>query len=165
VPTSTTESTTESRETAPDSREAAKLLAATAALLLILIGGFEPFYLRVFRIDRAKEEAAFAQMPYRKMTGLQTFLKGVDAHTPPGARIAIWCPFRQWEGGYGYAYYRASYLLPGKQVVPLLAPHDDHLQLANLAQADYLASFDDQIAAPGFDDNWRDQYGMLLKKR
>jgi len=156
---------TESPETAPDSRAAAKRLAASAALLLILIGGFEPFYLRVFRIDRAKEEASFAAMPYRKMTGLQDFLKGVDAHTPPGARIAIWCPFRQWEGGYAYAYYRASYLLPGKQVVPLLARNEDHLQLANLAHADYLASFDDEIEAPGFDDNWRDPYGILLKKR
>ncbi len=144
-------------------RASAERLAATAALLLILIGAFEPFYLRIFMIDRKREEAAFSALPFRKMPGLQTFLQGVDAQTPPGARIAIWLPFHQWEGGYGYAYYRASYLLPGKQVVPLLEQHADRLNLVNLAQADYLASFDEQIKAPGFESKWRDAHGMLLK--
>ena len=145
------------------SRASAKRLAAAATLLLILIGGFEPFYLRVFTLDRAREESAFSALPFRKMPGLQTFLQGVDAHTPPNARIAIWLPFHQWEGGYGYAYYRASYLLPGKQVVPLLDQHADRLELDNLAQADYLASFDERIHAPGFESTWQDGHGMLLK--
>lgn len=153
----------ESATELPPFRAAAMRLAAGAALLLILIGGFEPFYLRIFTVNRASEEAAFSDMPFRKMTGLQTFLKGVDAHTPPHARIAIWLPFHEWESGYGYGYYRASYLLPGKQVVPLLARGKDRLQLANLAHADYVASFDDRIDAPGFEVNWRDEYGMLLK--
>jgi hypothetical protein len=137
-------------------------LVAATAFLLILIGGFEPFYLRIFRMNRAGMGIAFAEMPFRKMTGLQSFLEGVDAHTPPRARIALWLPFRQWEGGYGYAYYRASYLLPGKQLVPLLA-HDDRLELTNLAQADYLASFGEVMMAPGFDSVWHDELGVLLK--
>jgi hypothetical protein len=97
------------------------------------------------------------------MPGLKTFLEGVDAHTPPHARIAIWVPFRQWEVGYGYAYYRASYLLPGKQVVPLLALHEDRVDFSNLAQADYLASLGEQLVAPGFESCWRDEHGMLSK--
>src|SRR5258708_31730336 len=86
------------------SRAGAKRLAAASALLLILIGGFEPFYLRVFTLDRAREEAAFSALPFRQMPGLQTFLQGVDARSPPGARIALWLPVHPWDGGYGYAY-------------------------------------------------------------
>jgi len=138
-------------------------LAAVVAFALILIGGFEPFYLRIFTIDRPLEGALFAELPFRKMPGLKSFLEGVDAHTPPRARIAIWVPFRQWEGGYGYAYYRASYLLPGKQVVPLLALHDDRADFSNLAQADYVASFGEQLVPPGFESCWRDAHGVLLK--
>jgi hypothetical protein len=138
-------------------------LAAVVAFALILIGGLEPFYLRIFAIDRAREGATFAELPFRKMTGLKDFLEGVDAHTPPRARIAIWVPFRQWEGGYGYAYYRASYLLPGKQLVPLLALHEDRVAFSNLAQADYVASFGERIEAPGFEKCWQDAHGTLLK--
>jgi hypothetical protein len=144
-------------------RTSAIRLVAAAAFLLILIGGFEPFYLRIFRMDRKGMGAAFAEMPFRKVTGLQAFLKGVDAHTPPHARIALWFPFRQWEGGYGYGYYRASYLLPGKQVVPLLALHDDRPQLTNLGQADYLASYGELMVPPGFEHVWHDEHGALLK--
>ncbi|HEX3071285.1 MAG TPA: hypothetical protein VHX14_22160 [Thermoanaerobaculia bacterium] len=138
-------------------------LAAAVTFTLILFGGFQPFYLRIFAIDRAGEGAVFAELPFQKMPGLKSFLEGVDAHTRPGTRIAIWVPFRQWEGGYGYAYYRASYLLPGKQVVPLLALHEDRVAFSNLAQADYLASFGERIDAPGFGSCWQDEHGMLLK--
>ncbi len=138
-------------------------LAAAVAFALILIGGFQPFYLRIFAIDRAREGAVFAELPFQKMPGLKSFLEGVGAHTRPHARIAIWVPFRQWEGGYGYAYYRASYLLPGKQVVPLLALHEDRVAFSNLSQADYLASFGERIDAPGFESCWQDAHGMLLK--
>ena len=138
-------------------------LAAAVAFALILIGGFEPFYLRIFAIDRAREGAAFAELPFQKMRGLKSFLEGVDAHTPPRVRIAIWVPFRQWDGGYGYAYNRASYLLPGKQLVPLLALHEDRVAFSNLAQADYLASFGERIVAPGFESCWQDEHGMLFK--
>lgn len=130
---------------------------------MILAGGFERFYLTIFTIDRARAGAAFAELPYRKMPGLRTFLAGVDAHTPPHARIAIWVPFQQWDGGYGYAYYRASYLLPGKQVVPLLALHEDRPDFSNLRQADYLAAFGQPIRAPGFVTTWQDGRGALMK--
>jgi hypothetical protein len=138
-------------------------LAAAVAFAMILTGGFEPFYLRIFAIDRARLGAAFAELPFQKMPGLKSFLEGVDAHTRPRARIAIRVPFRQWEGGYGYAYYRASYLLPGKQVVPLLALHEDRVVFSNLGQADYLASYGERIEAPGFESCWQDAHGVLLK--
>jgi hypothetical protein len=150
-------------ETVPD-RAALLRLAAGVALALILIGGFEPFYLRIFAMDRTRMGASFAELPYRKMTGLRAFLIGVDAHTPPHTRIAIWVPFRQWEGGYGYAYYRASYLLPGKQVVPLLKPNEDRPQVENLAQADYIACWGGRIEAPGFVPAWQDGHGVLLRR-
>jgi hypothetical protein len=138
-------------------------LAAAVAFALILIGGFEPFYLRIFTIDRAREGALFAELPFQKMPGLKSFFEGVDAHTPPRARIAIWVPFRRWEGGYRYAYSRASYLLPGKELVSLLALHEDRVVFSNLAQADYLASYGERIDAPGFETCWQDAHGVLLK--
>ena len=144
-------------------RATAIRLAAGAAFLLILIGGFEPFYLRIFGMNRKVMGAAFAEMPFRKVNGLQAFLKGVDARTPAHARIALWLPFRQWEGGYGYAFYRAGYLLPGKQVVPLLAQGEDRLELTNLAHADYVASLGERISIPGFESVWQDEHGVLLK--
>jgi len=144
-------------------RTSAIRLVAAASFLLILIGGFEPFYLRIFGIDRNGMGAAFAEMPFRKVTGLQAFLKGVHAHTPPRARIALWLPFRKWDGGYGYAFYRAGYLVPGKQVVPLLAQGEDRVEPANLAQADYVASLGERISIPGFESVWQDEHGVLLK--
>jgi hypothetical protein len=150
-------------ETTPN-RATVLRFAAAAALVLILIGGFEPFYLRIFRANRRAMGASFAELPFRKMTGLRAFLMGVDARTPPHASIAIWVPFRQWEGGYGYAYYRSSYLLPGKQVVPLLAPNEDRPQFENLAQADYIACWGGRIEAPGFVPVWQDPHGVLLRR-
>ena len=108
--------------------------------------------------------AAFTELPYRKLTGFRRFLIDIDARTPPGARIAIALPFQQWEGGYGYGYYRASFLLPGKQVVPLLVPGADRPAPENLAVADYVAAWHGAPKVPGFAEAWRGPDGTLLRR-
>ena len=129
-------------------------IASVVALAMIVIGGFEPFYLRIFTVDGASMRAAFTELPYRKMPGLRQLLIGADARTPPGARIAICVPFTEWDGGYGYAYYRASYLLPGKQVVPI-----DHA-----GDADFVVCWHVRPAIAGFAPVWQNADGVLLRR-
>jgi len=133
-------------------------IAAYAVLAMLVIGGFEPHYVRVLTADAARTRAAMTELPYRKLPGFRRLLVGVDRSTPRGARIAIALPFADWEGGYGYGYYRASFLLPGKQVVPLLPP-------SNLRFADYVVVWKGKPAIDGFVPLWTTSDGTLLKRR
>ena len=66
------------------------------------------------------------------------FLGEVRARTGPGDTIAIVVPTFRWDGGYAYAYYRASYLLPGREVLPIMTPLDRSVP-DNVARAKYVA--------------------------
>ena len=92
------------------------------------------------------------------------FVLEVDRSTPQKTRIAIALPFRAWEGGYGYRYYRASYLLPGRQLVPLLAPDRDEPRPGNVALADYLVVWHGRPRVPGFTEVWTTADGTLLRR-
>ena len=133
-------------------------IAAYAVLAMLVIGGFETYYIRVFTIDATRTRAAMTELPYRKLPGLRRLLVDVDRSTPRGAKIAIALPFRDWEGGYGYGYYRASFLLPGKQVVPLLPP-------SNLRFADYVVMWKARSAIDGFVPLWTTSDGTLMVRR
>ncbi len=108
--------------------------------------------------------AAFTELPYRKLPGFRQFMIDIDRRTPAGARIAVAFPFGQWEGGYGYGYLRAFFLLPGKQVVPLLAPNTDRPAPENLALADYVAAWHVTPQISGFQTEWRSAEGTLLRR-
>src|SRR5262245_62337045 len=95
---------------------------ALLAFAVIGIGTFQPMYLRIFGANGPALAAAFTELPYRRLPGLRRLLGEVAQRTPPGAAIALFAPFREWEGGYGYAFRRAPYMLPGKRVFPMLAP-------------------------------------------
>jgi hypothetical protein len=138
--------------------------AAAIAFAAILIGGFETYYLRVFRESPARLRPILTELPYRKMPGLRELLIGTDARTPPGASIAILVPYSAWEGGYGYAYSRSSYLLPGKQVIPLLRLGEDTFDRANLARADYVVCWGGVPAVAGFARVWQTTGGMLVRR-
>jgi hypothetical protein len=133
-------------------------IAAYAVLAMLVIGGFEPYYVRVFTVDATRTRAAMTELPYRKLPGLRRLLIDVDRSTPRGAKIAIALPFRDWEGGYGYGYYRASFLLPGKQVVPLLPP-------SNLRFADYVVVWKGRPVIDGFVPLWTTSDGTLMVRR
>jgi hypothetical protein len=108
--------------------------------------------------------AMLTELPYRKLAGFRRFLLEVDRTTPRGARIAICLPFTGWESGYGYGYYRASFLLPGKQVVPLLRPDADLPAPGNVAVADFVACWHGAPRVDGFEELWRSGDGVLLKR-
>ena len=98
---------------------------AVLAFAAIGAGSFQPMYLTIFGVNGRAMAAVFTELPYRRLPGLRRLLDDVDRLTPPGARIAVWAPYREWEGGYGYAFRRAPYLLPGKRVLPMLEADRD----------------------------------------
>jgi hypothetical protein len=138
--------------------------ASAIAFAAILIGGFESYYLRVFRERPSRVRPILTELPYRKMPGLRELLIGANARTPQGASIAILVPYSSWEGGYGYAYYRSSYLLPGKQVIPLLRLGEDKSDAENLGHADYLVCWGGVPPVAGFATIWQTAAGMLLRR-
>ena len=130
---------------------------------LILVGGMRVMYLRLFVTDRAALRESFAGYPDRDTPSYPVFLRAVAAATPPGARIAIFVPMRHWDGGYSYAYYRAGYLLAGREVLPLVW-RDDRVLPENAARAEYIASWHREITPPGFKVVLRVAEGELLKR-
>ena len=145
-------------------RRALARLAAYVILAALVAGGFEPMYVRIFAVDGASWRAAMTELPYRKLAGLRRLMIDVDRSTPRGSRIAIALPFRQWEEGYGYGYYRTSYLLPGKQVIPLLALDRDEPRPDNLRLADYIVVWRGKLDVKGFTVVWSTPDGTLLRR-
>lgn len=139
---------------------------AWAIAIAIAAGAFEPFYLRIFFIDRARYGAMLAGLPYRKLPGLKEYLLEVRARTQDGDAIAIASLYHRavrWEGGYDYLYARARYLLAGRTIVPLLDPSNRQLT-ENLRQATYVAAYRCDPAIPGFVVVWRGPDGELLRR-
>lgn len=134
------------------------------ALVLIVGGAFEPFYLRIFTMDAAAARQSFTELPYRKLPGFRQFILDADARTPPGARIAVWMPLQQWEGGYGYGFYRAAFLAPSKTLVPMLTIGADRLAPNQLASSEYIAAWRGDSLVVGFAPVWRSRDGVLLRR-
>ncbi len=107
-----------------------------AALLFgaILVGGFAPLYLRALGGDVERE----LYNPDRRTPDYVPFVEEVARRTKPNQSIAIVVPMRRWDGGYAYAYYRASYVLAGRRVIPIVDP-DDRVHPERLREADFVA--------------------------
>ena len=140
-------------------------MAAAAALAAIVAGGFQPFYFRILIEDPSAFRMQLTELPYRRLPGFRQLMIEIDRRTPVGARIALAMPNREWEGGYGYGFLRAFFLLPGKQIVPLLALNTDRPAPENLATADYLAVWHGAPQVDGFELVWRGADGALLRRR
>jgi hypothetical protein len=118
-------------------------IARLAALICLTAIAFFRFETRLFEIpfvDRRPLVEYFSHLADRGWEQYPEFLDGVRAHTARGDRIAIMVPARHWDDGYSYAYYRASYILAGREVIPLVSP-DDRLLMGNLGRATYLAEW------------------------
>ena len=101
--------------------------------------------------------------PDREWPRYPRFLAGVLAHTKPGDTIAIVAPAMRWDNGYSYAYYRASYLLAGREVLPLVDAKDERL-VQNLHDARYIAAFGMLVNLP-VDIVWQGEGGVLLRPK
>src|SRR6478672_6985903 len=99
-------------------------VAAATLFTAIVVIGIEPVLLSLPFRDRQAVTAAVAGRTDQLFPGYTDFLAEVRAHTRAGDSIAILVPSRSWERGYSYAYYRASYLLAGREVLPLFDRSD-----------------------------------------
>jgi hypothetical protein len=137
--------------------------AAGLAFALILIGGFETYYLRIYLHDRAALGRTFEELPWRKLPGFRQFLLDVRAATREGEAIALWIEPMSWMGGYEYGYVRAGYLLAGRDVIPLLAP-DGRILSANSAAADVIACYRCATVPAGFLAVRSTPAGLVLRR-
>ncbi len=137
--------------------------AAVAALVLIAAGAFEPFYLRIYRIDSPGFRATMAALQYSKAPGLQRFYVDVRRWTKPGERIAIWPTLPRWNQGYDYIHARAFYPLAGREVVELLRDAD-RPRPENLTRVDAVAAWHAVPRIPGFTVAERSADGVLLRR-
>ena len=124
---------------------------------------FETRLIQIPFIDRRPLQRYFAHLADRGWEQYLDFLDGVRAHTARGDSIAIMVPARHWDDGYAYAYYRASYMLAGRRVIPLVSP-DDRVLMENLQQAAYLAEWRHDLPVPQR-IVWSGAGGKLVRRR
>lgn len=128
----------------------------------MIVGGARPFFIKILFGDTARLAAHLAQAPDLHAREYPRFLAEVRARTKPGESIAILVPMRHWNDGYAYAYYRASYVLAGRRVMPLVAP-DDRVLVENLSRADYAAAWNLDRPLPHHRVVWRGARGVLAR--
>ncbi len=114
-------------------------------------------------IDRKPLARALDGLYDRQWPQYPRFLGNVRAHTKPGDTIAVIVPAMGWDDGYSYAYYRASYYLSGREVLPLMTPENGRLP-QNFHSAKYIAAFGVRLRGPA-DVIWQGDQGALLRLR
>ncbi len=125
-------------------------IAAFLCLLAIVALRVEPQLLRLPFMNRQPISAALTRVPDRAWPEFPRFLEAVRAQTRPGDSIAVIVPGMKWDEGYSYAYYRASYFLAGRDVLPLVTA-DGRTHPENFRAARYIAV-------------WRGDRGVLLRR-
>jgi hypothetical protein len=137
-----------------------------AALLfaLILFGGLTPTLLRLPFRERGSLAAAFEALPDRFAPEYPHFLREVARRTSRGEAVAVMVPWRHWNDGYAYGYYRASYFLSGRRVIPLVDP-DDTVHLQRVAEADWILSWQMPLPPDRFEVAWEGHGGLLARVR
>src|SRR5262249_15000251 len=142
-------------------------IAALCAVILIAASSFEPFYLRIFAMNRQQYAAMLTELPYRKLPGLRRFLSDIRARTNNGDAVALYAAGLHhapgWGGGYDYLRERAMYPLAGRKVISLV-DDNDQLRLERLRDATCIASYRSLPAVDGFALAWRGPDGCLLRR-
>ncbi len=90
------------------------------------------------------------------------FLIEVARRTPPGSSVAIYVPATRFDPHYAYRYYRATYYLAGRRVVPL-RDADDREHPERMARADYIAAWNTVTTFPA-PLLYRGHHGALYRK-
>lgn len=144
-----------------NTRDSRRLVFASFMALMIA-GSVNWTFVGLPFADLAQLRTAVAAVPDRATPEYPQFLLGVRSRTSRGDVIAIAVP-RRWRSGYEYAYYRASYFLTGRTVMPLL-DENDTAHPERLASVDYVAAWQMQIDAEGFVVVWRGHDGVLARR-
>jgi hypothetical protein len=137
-------------------------IAASVVFLIIVLVAIEPTMIRLPFIDRTALRLAMERAPDRAWyPQYPLFLDEVRARTAKGSTIALVVPIRSWGGGYDYSFYRASYFLAGRELLPILTREDKPL-MESFRRARYVAAWG--INARGGRVVWRGHGGVLLER-
>ncbi|HUP47842.1 MAG TPA: hypothetical protein VNA04_03530 [Thermoanaerobaculia bacterium] len=131
---------------------------ALTLFVLIAAASADLSLLRTATIDRSRTALALRSEPW---PGYEAFLAGVRHRTHAGDSIALLVPSRGWEQGYSYGYFRASYVLAGREVLPVIGPGDQQFP-GRVDRAAYVAVWRGRIEAPQRPVVWRGSGGELL---
>ncbi len=131
-------------------------------LLVIVALRVEPLLLRLPFVDRKPLSIALTRLPDGMWQQFPRFLDGVRQRTGDGDAIAVIVPTMKWDDGYSYAYYRASYFLSGRQVLPLVTA-DDRPHPENFRAARYIAAWPSNLSAGRGVVVWQGEGGVLLR--
>jgi hypothetical protein len=138
-----------------------RLLAATIFVALAALAAQ-----RLFRLAAVRDpgfRARLATAADARFPSYPQFLEQVRAATKPGERIAIVFPATSWDGGYAYGYYRASYILSGREVMPLLSEQNVPLP-ANFEGASAIAAYRTNIPAGPYRVVFTTPDGFLVRR-
>ncbi len=130
---------------------------------IILALRIEPQFLQLPFLDGRPLAATFTTRPDRLWPQFPRFLQGVRARTQSGDSIALVAPTLDWENGYSYAYYRASYFLTGREVLPL-SGSDGRLHPENYQRAAYVAIWGRELPPGRKTIVWQGEGGALLRR-
>ncbi len=133
------------------------------AFAAIVVAGIDPYLLSMPFADRAALAPLFDRYADRSWQQYAQFLRDLREHTQPGQRIVVIVPATTWDGGYSYAYYRASYFLAGREVLPLF---DDASRAhpENLRGADLVAAWRARVPLTHRTLVWRGDGGVLVRR-
>ena len=134
-----------------------------AAFLAIVAASINPMPLFVPFYSRAALEPLFKRYDPPAWHDYAPFLDGVRAHTLSGETVTVLVPTPRWDPGYAYAYYRASYVLAGREVLPLMNT-DGRVIPENLLRAELVAVW--HTPPPGTHRTlvWSGYGGALLRR-
>jgi len=147
----------------PPTANPARRILALIALLAIIGFRINPTLLSLPFIDRRPLAESMRLYPDQRWPEYARFLDGVRSRTRDGDSIALLFPIMNWNGGYADAYYRASYFLAGREVLPLVTS-DDHPHPGNLRAARYVAAWRLNVQPGRGALVWRGEGGELLRR-
>lgn len=116
-------------------------------------------------LDRRPRGRITAQAtPDRQVFDYPLFLQDVARHTAQDDTIALLVPMKNWSSGQSYAYYRASYFLAGRRVIPLV-DLDDSWHPERIRASRYLAVWRMRTPPGSYEQVWSGHGGVLLRRR
>ena len=136
-------------------------IASIALFCAIAVLAVDPPLVLLAFEDRAAREATLARRA-DPSPELAAFLTSVRARTKKGESVVLLLPARDWER-YSRGYFRASYLLAGRTVLPVLTK-EGTVARENLARADYIAAWRVRYAGDG-SLVWQGHGGTLVRRR
>jgi len=135
---------------------------ALAIFVAIPLLSIDPILIRWGLFQRAEVHRLLSNATDRGWGDYPKFLEDVRAHTQPGDSIAVIVPTMGWDAGYSYAFYRASYFLSGREVLPIVT-EDGVVHPQNFARAKYIATWRRNVRDATRHVVWTGDNGALLE--